>query len=168
MTFRSTACRAPATIRDSRAKRMKMKTRHPTRRAANKTLAAIARLAGRTGQNRDRTIRTNAVSLLVMSIAPRAILSSRHHLQNVSLKFYFSCLISKYILVLNEGFSSKLEISTNDNCISPMNSPSRSSQSNSSLASVPLSPYMKKPSPLAGPFLDDYNHAKKAPVGRGF
>lgn len=52
--------------------------------------------------------------------------------------------------------------------MSPMQSPDRSSQSTSSLASVPLSPYMKqKPSPLAGPFLDDYSPISRVHAGRG-
>ena len=43
-------------------------------------------------------------------------------------------------------------------------SPDRSSRSNSSLASVPLSPYMKKPSPLATQF-DEYQNGHFS--GRG-
>jgi len=52
--------------------------------------------------------------------------------------------------------------------MSPLQSPDRSSQSNSSRASVPLSPFMKqKPSPLAGPFLDDYSPVGRVHSGRG-
>lgn len=73
--------------------------------------------------------------------------------------------------LLNEGFNEavtqKLEISTSNEYMSPMQSPDRSSQSTSSLASVPLSPYMKqKPSPLAGPFLDDYSPISRVHAGR--
>lgn len=60
--------------------------------------------------------------------------------------------------LLNENFT-KLEISTTDEngMEASFQSPDRSSRSNSSLASVPLSPYMKKPSPLATQF-DEYQN----------